>query len=178
MMATTFRIEGGSLRIAFAIVVPLMAAVLQASLVPFIAVGGARPNVPLLVAGAWSVSAGAGEGVWWAFFGGLGADLLSGGPLGAFAASTLPPVAAIGLGERAPARPTPVLVAVALIGIAALAAALLYVALLAIVGQPLPSLPTLVVDAVSGALYTAVLGIVVYPVLRGVRALSEKESPF
>jgi purine-cytosine permease-like protein len=71
-----------------------------------------------------------------------------------------------------------VLVAVALVGIAALAAALLYVALLAIVGQPLPPLPTLVVDAVSGALYTAVLGIVVYPVLRNVRALSEKESPF
>jgi rod shape-determining protein MreD len=168
MMASTFRIEGGSVRIAFAIVVPLGAALLQASLVPFMAVGGARPNVPLLLAGAWSVSAGAGEAVWWAFFGGLGVDLLSGGPLGAFAASTLPPVVAIGLADRSPARPTPVLVAVALIGIAALAAALLYVALLA----------TLAVDAVSGALYTAVLGIVVYPVLRGVRALSEKESPF
>ncbi len=178
MMASTFRIEGGSVRIAFAIVVPLAAAVLQASVAPFISVGGARPNVPLLFAGAWSVAAGAGEAVWWAFVGGLGADLLSGGPLGAFAASTLPPVVAIGLGERSPVRPTPVLVAAALIGIAALAASLGYVALLAIVGQPLPALPTLVVDAVSGALYTAALGIAVYPVFRGVRALTEKESPF
>lgn len=166
------------MRVALAVAVPLAGAVLQASLVPFLAIGGARPNVPLLFAGSWSVAAGAAEGVWWAFLGGLAADLLSGGPLGAFAAAALAPVAAIGLGEHSLARPTPVVTAVALLAVAGIAAGLAYVALLAVVGQPLPELGSLVVDVVAGAAYTAALGVVAYPLARVLRAATEKESPF
>jgi rod shape-determining protein MreD len=165
-------------RIALAIAVPLVAALLQASLVPFIAIGPARPNLPLLVAGSWSVAAGAAEAVWWAFVGGLASDLLSGGPLGAFAAASLAPVAAIGLGERSLVRPVPVLAAAGSIGVAALAAGLGYVALLALVGQPLPALPALLFETVIGALYTAALAVVAYPVARGLRALTEQQTPF
>ena len=80
------------MRVVLAIALPLVAALLQSAVVPFISIGGARPNLPFLVAGSWSLAAGAGEGVWWAFIGGLAADLLSGGPLGAFAVAALPPV--------------------------------------------------------------------------------------
>ncbi len=81
------------------IVLPLAAALLQGSVVPFVDVAGARPNLVVLVAASWSVAAGAREAVWWAFFGGLLADLLSGGPLGALALASLVPVAAVGLSD-------------------------------------------------------------------------------
>jgi len=96
-------------RVALAIVVPLVAALLQGSVVPFIAVGGARPNLVVLVAASWSVAAGAREGLWWAFVGGLAADLLSGGPLGAQALAALLPVTLVGLSDpslRARSAPT------------------------------------------------------------------------
>src|SRR5689334_14978546 len=97
------------MRVALALAIPVTAALLQGSLVPFITVAGARPNLPLLVAASWSVAAGAREGVWWAFIGGLAADLLSGGPLGALALAALGPVAAVGLAEQTPGRPRTVL---------------------------------------------------------------------
>src|SRR5260370_28341151 len=71
--------EGGTLRVALALVIPLAAALLQTTVVPFISVGGARPNLPFLVAGSWSVAAGAGEGAWWAVIRGVPADPRSGG---------------------------------------------------------------------------------------------------
>lgn len=173
-----FRAEGGAVRVALAIVIPLAAAALQASVVPLVGIGGVRPNLPVLVAGSWSVAAGAREAVWWAFLGGLASDLLSSGPLGAFAVAALPAVAAIGVGERSLAAPTPVLIGASYIGIAALAAGLLYVALLALVGQPLPDLGALGLETIGGALYTATLALVAYPVARMMRRMTEQESPF
>src|SRR5207253_1330226 len=81
---------------ALGLLIPLAAALLQGTVAPLIALGDARPVLPLLVAGCWAIAAGAREAIWWAFLGGLVADLLSGGPLGAFALASLPPVAAIG----------------------------------------------------------------------------------
>src|SRR5438874_687553 len=106
--------------------IPLSAALLQGTVAPLIAIGAARPSLPILVAGCWAVAAGAREAVWWAFLGGLASDLLSGGPLGAFALASLPPVAAIGVRDRGSTRPTSIVVGALLVGIAALVAALLY----------------------------------------------------
>src|SRR5258708_29140119 len=78
--------EGGTLRVALALVIPLAAALLQTTVVPFISVGGARPNLPFLVAGAWAIAAGAGEGVWGGFI--------------REAAGELPPAAAPAAGAR------------------------------------------------------------------------------
>src|SRR5207302_4863991 len=134
MATTAWSREGGTVRLALAVLIPLSAALLQGTVAPLIAIGGARPLLPILVAGSWAVAAGAREAVWWAFLGGLASDLLSGGPLGAFACASLPPVAAVGLGDRAAGRPTPVLAGALLVGIAALAAALLYLGILAVTG--------------------------------------------
>src|SRR5438105_9352816 len=130
MAAATWSREGGTVRFALGILIPLAAALMQGTVVPLVAIGDARPSLPILVAGSWAVAAGAREAVWWAFLGGLATDLLSGGPLGAFALASLPPVAAIGVRERESTRPTPIIIAALLVGIAALAAALIYLGIL------------------------------------------------
>ena len=166
------------MRVALAIVLPLAAALLQSAVVPFISVGGARPNLPFLVAGSWSIAAGAGEGVWWAFVGGLAADLLSGGPLGAFAVASLPPVALIGLGERPVPRPTPVLIGASYLAAAAFAAGILYALALTLAGIPGPDLAGLAIQIGGGAIFTGLLGIATYPIARWIARATEKQASF
>jgi rod shape-determining protein MreD len=165
-------------RVALAILVPLAAALLQGSVVSLVSVGGARPNLPLLVAGSWSLAAGAGEGVWWAFVGGLAADLLSGGPLGAFAVASLPPVALVGLGERPAPRPLPVLIGAAFLVAAAFVAGLLYVGIIALAGSPIPDPAVLLAQAAAGAIFTGLLGIATYPMARWAARATEKQASF
>ena len=52
---------------------------------PLIKVGGAEPDLVLLMVISWSLLRGGREGLVWGFVGGLCLDLLSGGPLGASA---------------------------------------------------------------------------------------------
>jgi rod shape-determining protein MreD len=164
-------------RFVLAIAIPLAAALLQASVVPFVSIGGARPNLPVLVAASWSVAAGAREAVWWAFVGGLAADLLSGGPLGALALASLLPVAAVGLGESG-LRPRSIVGGAVLVGVATLAAGLLYVLILFVVGQPLGDPLVLAGGAAAGAIYNGVLAIATYPIFRSMRQVTEKQASF
>lgn len=166
------------MRVALAIVIPIGAALLQGALVPLIAAGELRPNLPVLVAASWAVAAGAAEATWWAFVGGLAADLLSGGPLGALAAASLPAVASVGLGERPLARQTPVIAGALLVALAALIAGLLYLALLALVGQPLPDALALIGVTAGSAVYTGALALAWYPFARWLRRVTEQDSPF
>lgn len=166
------------MRIALGLGVPLVAALLQAAVVPLFAAGEIRPNLPLLVAASWAVAVGAGEASWWAFVGGIAADLLSGGAPGALAASSLPAVTAIGLGERPLARPLPVVVGAFLVTVAAVIAGLLYVGILALVGQSLPDAAALVATVLGGALYTGALAVGAYPLARWLRRVTEQNSPF
>ena len=160
------------MRFVLALLVPLAAALLQGSVVPLVTIADARPNLPVLVAASWSVAVGAREAVWWAFLGGIAADLLSGGPLGALALAALPAVAAVGIGDRS-VRSVALLPAVALVALAAIASAGAYVAILALSGQALPPVARLLADGVGGALYTAALALVIYPVARLLRDLTE-----
>ncbi len=165
------------MRVALAIVVPLAAALLQGSVVPFVVVAGARPNLVVLVAASWAVAVGAREAVWWAFLGGLAVDLLSGGPLGATAVSALVPVAAIGLADTQ-GRPRSVLAGAILVGAASLSAGVLYLVILTLAGTTLGDLPLLVATAVSGAIYNGVLAIATYPLFRTLRRTTEKQASF
>jgi rod shape-determining protein MreD len=164
-------------RVALAIVVPLAAALLQGSVVPFIAVGGARPNLVVLVAASWAVAAGAREAVWWAFLGGIAVDLLSGGPLGATAFSALIPVAVIGLVDDQ-SRPRSILGGALLVGIASLAAGLLYLGSLALAGTAVGEAPLLVAAVVSGAVYNGALAIATYPLFRTLGRSTKKQASF
>jgi rod shape-determining protein MreD len=169
--------EEGSVRFALAIAIPLAAALLQGSVVPFLSIAGARPNLPVLAAASWSVAAGAREAVWWAFVGGLAADLLSGGPPGALALASLLPVAAIGLGEST-LRPRSVVSGAVLVGVATLVAGLLYLLILLIVGQPLADPVLLAGGAAAGAIYNGILAIATYPIARWVHHAGEKQASF
>ena len=165
------------MRVALAIVVPLAAALLQGSVVPFITVAGARPNLVVLVAASWAVAAGAREAVWWAFLGGLAVDLLSAGPLGATGFSALIPVAAIGLTDTQ-GRPRSVIGGAILVGAVSLAAGLLYLATLWLAGATLGDIPLLFGAAVSAAIYNGVLAIATYPLFRTLRRGTEKQASF
>lgn len=165
------------MRFALAIAIPLAAALLQGSVVPFVSVAGARPNLPVLVAASWSVAAGSREAIWWAFIGGLAADLLSGGPLGAMALAALVPVAAIGLGESS-LRPRSVVGGAVLVGVATLGSGLLYLLILFVVGHPLTDPVLLAGGAAAGAVYNGVLAIATYPIARSMRHVTEKQASF
>jgi len=162
------------MRLALGLLIPLAAALLQGTVAPLIAVAGARPSLPILVAASWSVAAGAREGVWWAFLSGLVSDLISGGPLGAFALASLPPVAAIGLREAGLGRTTPVVAAAVLVGLAALAAGLLYVGILAITGESVSSFGLAAGTTVASAAYTGLLALPICPFFFNDPATTEK----
>jgi rod shape-determining protein MreD len=164
-------------RVLLAIAVPLAAALLQGSVVPFITVGGARPNLVVLAAASWAVATGPREAVWWAFLGGLAADLLSGGPVGALALASLLPVAALGLADTQ-GRPRSVLAGALLVGIASFAAGLIYIIVLALAGTALPDLPALLASTLSGGIYNAVLAIATYPLCRMARRSTDKQASF
>ncbi len=166
------------MRVALAIVVPLTAALLQGALVPLIAVGELRPSLVILVAASWAVATGAAEACWWAFVGAIAVDLLSGGPFGGLAVASLPAVAGVGLGERPLARQLPVVAGALFVTLAALTAGLLYVALLALIGQPLPDVVSLVAATAGSAGYTGVLALGCYPLARWLRRVTEQDSPF
>ena len=165
------------MRVALAIVVPLVAALLQGSVVPFITVAGARPNLVVLVAASWAVAAGPREAIWWAFLGGLAADLLSGGPVGALALASLLPVAALSLAESQQ-RARAVATGALLVGIASFAAGVVYAIVLALAGISLPDLATVATTTISGAVYNAVLALATYPLCRMVRRSTEKQASF
>ena len=57
-------------------------AILQSTVLPLFAVGGAKPDLVFLVVVSWSLLRGAEEGIVWGFIGGLLLDTLSGGPFG------------------------------------------------------------------------------------------------
>jgi rod shape-determining protein MreD len=162
---------------ALAVVVPLVAAFLQGSVVPFMAVAGARPNLVVLAAASWAVAASPREAIWWAFLGGLAADLLSGGPVGAMALASLLPVAALGLADNQ-GRPRSVVTGALLVGVASVAAGLIYVVVLALAGTSLPDLPTLLASTLSGGIFNAVLAIATYPLCRMGRRGTEKQASF
>jgi len=157
------------MRFVLGVLIPLAAALLQGTVAPLIAVGGARPSLPILVAASC-------EGVWWAFLGGIVSDLISGGPLGAFALASLPPVAAVGLRETGPGRPTAILPGAVLVGLAALVAGLLYVGILAVTGGAISSAPLAAGTAVASAIYTALLALAIYPIARLLRRATEKQG--
>jgi rod shape-determining protein MreD len=166
------------MKVALAIVVPLAAALFQGAAATYMAVGGASPNMPVLVAASWAVAAGAGEALWWAFVGGLALDVLSAGPLGAFTVAVLPGVLIAGLGERSPAKPVPLATGVLAVTMAALLAQTLYIGILAFLGHPLGSPNVGLVQTVGVGIYTGALALAAYPLARLGRRLTEKESPF
>jgi hypothetical protein len=63
-----------------------------------------------------------------------------------------------------------------LVGLAALAAGLIYLGILAVTGGAVSSLPLAAGAAVGSALYTGLLALAIYPVARLLRRATEKQG--
>lgn len=88
--------------------VPLMlvAAILQATVVPYLRIYGGQPDLVAVVALAWAILDRGMEGMVWAFIGGLFLDLLSGAPMGVSSLALVPVAFLIGLSEARVYRTT------------------------------------------------------------------------
>ena len=107
-------------------------------------------------------------------FGAVG--LFGRGPWANLAAVALT-VAAIGLGESG-LRPRSIVGGAVLVGGATLAAGLLYLLILFVVGQPLSDPVALAGGAAAGAIYNGVLALATYPIARSMRHVTEKQASF
>jgi rod shape-determining protein MreD len=88
------------------LVVPLLlvAAVLQTTVVPYLAVGGVFVDLPLVLVASWSLLRGVHQGIRWAFIAGLAVDLLSGAPFGAATLALMAAALLSGLAQRGAVR--------------------------------------------------------------------------
>lgn len=77
----------------------LMAALLQATILPRLRILGGQPDLVTLIVLAWSILDREQEGMVWAFVGGICLDLLSGTPLGISSLAMVPIAYAVGLTE-------------------------------------------------------------------------------
>jgi len=73
-----------------------LAAILQSSVLPHLELAGARPDLVLLLAISWTLLRSPGEGLAWAFMGGIVLDSLSASPFGFLTLSLLAAVFAAG----------------------------------------------------------------------------------
>ena len=147
----------------FAAIGATVAALLEASLVPYIAAGNAAPH-PVLVGGViWTIAAGIDRGITWAFVGGLVLDSLLGRPLGGSAVALL---LAVG-GAALIARPFPRLRLVApIVAVPILSIAYSMVQLgLTIAVQPGFSFPDPIGNFLPDALYDGLIGMFVGPLV-------------
>lgn len=144
----------------FAAIGATVAALLEASVVPYIS-GDAAPH-PVLIGGViWTIAAGIDRGITWAFVGGLVLDSLLGRPLGGSAFALL---VAVG-GAALIARPFPrlrVLAPVVAVPILSLVYSMTLVALTVAVQPGFPS-PDPIVTFLPDALYDGLIGMFIGP---------------
>ena len=159
----------------FAAIGATVAALFEASLVPFIAVGDAAPH-PVLIGGVvWTIAAGIDRGITWAFVGGLVLDSLLGRPLGGSSVALL---LAVG-GAALVARPFPrlrLIVPIVAVPILSLAYSMLLLGI-TIAVQPGFTFPDPIGSFLPDAIYDAVIGMFVGPLaitLRDRRTVVER----
>lgn len=152
-----------------------LTALVEATLVPYIAIGGAGPH-PVLVGGViWTIAAGIDRGITWAFVGGLVLDSLLGRPLGTSAFALL-----IAAGAAAVvARPIPRLRLVAPLVAVPVLSLIYSMLILAVTSamQPDVTVSDPVRLFVPGAIYDAVIGMFLGPLavtLHDRRAVTER----
>jgi rod shape-determining protein MreD len=158
----------------FAAIGATVAALLEASVVPYIS-GDAAPH-PVLIGGViWTIAAGIDRGITWAFVGGLVLDSLLGRPLGGSAFALL---VAVG-GAALIARPFPrlrLMAPVVAVPILSLVYSMALVAITVAV-QPGFSYPDPIGTFVPDALYDALIGMFLGPIavtLRDRRTVVER----
>lgn len=154
--------------LAVAAIGAIVAALLELTIVPYLQIGGAQPDLVLVLAVAWTLVAGLEGGLVWAFVGGLMLDVLAARPLGStpFVLLVCVGLAAAGARFLEPARWAGPAIASLVLG---LVAALLFLVIYSAVRGPVPT-GDLLGAILPRAFYDAVLGTVVGVITFWIRA--------
>jgi rod shape-determining protein MreD len=145
----------------FASVGAMITALVEVTVVPYLAVGHAVPHLVLVLGVVWTIAAGIDQGLVWAFIGGLLLDALLSRPLGASAFALL---LAIG-GAALLSRPLPQLRVLAPV-VAVPVLSFVYSLLIALLTVG-PRAALVTQDPISvllpGVLYDTIVGVIVGP---------------
>src|SRR5258708_26083001 len=153
-----------SLWLAFPMLVVL--SVLQTSMVPELAIGGARPQLVLVWVCCWAVVRGRGEAMPWAIFAGLLLDLLSQVPPGAHLLALTAVAFVADLGHTVMQGSTALFAAAAVFA-ASLVYRIVLILVLAATGRPVELADTVVLDIFPDALYNLPVLFTIFVALRG-----------
>jgi rod shape-determining protein MreD len=143
-----------------------LAVIVQSTLIPEIQIGGAMPDLVLLLALAWTLMAGFQTGSIWAMVGGVLQDLVSATPVGTTSLALVIVVggASLVLGRVNPRNLIyPALAA----GPGTLAAHLVILVVLALTGRPVPLNDLLVHVTLPSMVYNMAVMVPVYRVMGG-----------
>lgn len=140
-----------------------VAALLELTVTPHLAVGGARPHLVLVLGVIWTVAAGAESGLVWAFVGGLTLDILGERPLGSSAFALLLALGAAGLLARALARVRP-LAPILLVFCLSFLNSIVLLVVLGALRAPIPD-PDPLRTLLPAVLYDTVLAALIGPLL-------------
>lgn len=150
-------------------------ALVEATLAPYLKVGGVGPH-PVLVGGViWTIAAGIDRGITWAFVGGLVLDSLLGRALGTSAVALLVAVGAAALISQ-PVPRLRLVLPIVVVPVISLGYSVLILAL-STATQPGLSVADPVSLFIPGAIYDAVLGMFIGPLavtIRDRRVVSER----
>lgn len=141
-----------------------LAAVLQSSLLPHLALLGVKADLVLLLVIARSIRRGVEPGLVWAVLGGTAVDALSAGPFGmsilAFG------TAAVLVGILGPGmRKASVLLPLVLTPLASIVATLVAAMVLAVLGRPISWPATVALVVLPAAILNSAVMLVVYPIV-------------
>jgi rod shape-determining protein MreD len=159
------------------LVVPLLliAAILQSTIMPHLAVRGVFADLPVLLVVSWSLIRGAGEGVVWGFVAGLAVDLLSGGPFGA-ATLSLTAIGLISGSGKSTALRANVLLPSVVMFLVTIIYSLVFLLVVGITGNRVIWLDSLLQIVLPSAVLNAALTPIVFGIMRwSYRRLSQEE---
>jgi rod shape-determining protein MreD len=120
-----------------AVLILVVIALIQTTVMPFAAFAGVRPMLPLLAVVSWGLCRSALEAAWWALAAGIALDALSGQPWGTYTVPLLAACAVVALASRR-LHPTTILLPVAVVAGATIVFGLVQRLLLAMRGQAVP----------------------------------------
>jgi rod shape-determining protein MreD len=127
----------GKLSLSFFVPLLVGVAAVQVSLLPHLTIVGVRPDLMLLVVISWSLLRGTGEGLLWAFVGGLCLDFLSGAPFGVSTLALLIVSFLASLGEVR-IYGTHIILPLSTIFLATIVYDFIFLLLLQVLGRPVP----------------------------------------
>jgi rod shape-determining protein MreD len=143
----------------------VVAAILQTTLVPHLAIWGIFADLPLLVVVSWSLLQGPREGMIWGFVAGLAVDLFSGAPFGASTLALIAVGALAGLGAATVFR-AQIALPLLVMFLATIVYDLLFLLVVGISGDPVAWLESLYRLILPSAVLNAMLTPLVFVTMR------------